>query len=163
MAIPGRAATILNTLAAAALMTVVSSACAGSVARDESGQVLEATVLDAFDLQVGDCFNDSGTEEVRNVEVVPCTNGHDFEVYHQFELDNGSFPGTDAIEQAWVEGCLAQFEPFVGVGFDESRLDISAVFPTEASWEQLDDRVILCSVTAVDGSRRSSSAAGSAF
>lgn len=142
---------------------MMATSCGSPVERDESGQVLQATVLDAFDLQVGDCFNDAGTDEVRSVEVVPCASGHDFEVYHQFELEGGSFPGDDVIEQAWVEGCLAEFETFVGVGFDESQLDISAVFPTEASWEQLDDRVILCSVTAVDGSRRSSSAEGSAF
>ena len=119
--------------------------------------------MEAFELRVGDCFNDSGTSEVRTVEVVPCTTGHDFEVYHEFELPDGSFPGQAAIEQAWVEGCLAEFESFVGVGFDESMLDISAVFPTEASWGQLDDRVVLCSVTAVDGVRRTSSAEGSAF
>lgn len=116
--------------------------------------------MEALDLQLGDCFNDPASAEVETVIVVPCDADHDFEVYHLFELPDGEYPGPEKLEEQWIQGCLPEFEPFVGVSFDESGLDISAIFPTEQSWEDLDDREVLCSVTAVDGSPRRSSARG---
>ena len=129
--------------------------------RDESGQVIESGTVEAFDLQLGDCFNDPGSAEVEQVIVVPCRLEHDFEVYHLFELADGPYPGADVLEDQWIEGCLAEFEPFVGVAFDASELDISAIFPTAQSWEEVDDREILCSVTAVSGVPRTASARAS--
>lgn len=130
-------------------------------ARDESGAHVESGTLAAFDLQLGDCFNDPGSGEVESVIVVPCAESHDFEVYHVFTMDDGPYPGTDVIQAEWIDGCLGEFEPFVGISFDSSILDISAIFPTQQSWEELGDRVILCSVTAVDGAPRTGSARGS--
>ncbi|MEL7208904.1 MAG: septum formation family protein [Actinomycetota bacterium] len=115
----------------------------------------------AFDLVLGDCFNAPGSAEVERVTVVACSEEHDFEIFHTFELDDGAYPGAEQLEDQWIQGCLAQFEGFVGSTFDESALDISAIFPTRESWNELGDREVLCSVTAVDGTPRSSSAAGS--
>ncbi|MCP3987555.1 MAG: hypothetical protein GY724_00650 [Actinomycetia bacterium] len=129
--------------------------------RDDDGVVVESGTLRAFDLLLGDCFNDPGSGEVEVVLVVPCVEPHDFEVYHVFMLDDGPYPGPAVIEDEWIEGCLAEFEPFVGVSFDVSVLDMSAIFPTRQSWDELDDRVVLCSVTAVDGEPRAGSARGS--
>ncbi len=118
-----------------------------------------------MELDVGDCFNapSSGSAMlVDQVTVVPCAEPHDFEVYHAFDLTGDAFPGDDVIEDRWISGCLDRFEPFVGIPFDQSVLDISAIFPTEETWESLDDREVVCSVTAVSGEPRSGSAAGSA-
>ena len=52
------------------------------------------------------------------------------------------------------EFCLAEFEPFVGMSFEDSELDINYFTPTEDSWTRLGDREILCfilSATAVTG------------
>lgn len=126
--------------------------------RDDSGQVVEAGELEAFDLQVGDCFNDPGADAVDTVMAVPCTELHDFEVYHSFDLADGDYPGADTIQSQWTQGCLAEFEGFVGTSFDQSLLDISGIFPTEETWNELGDREVLCSVTAVDGNPREGSA-----
>lgn len=117
--------------------------------------------VQAFDLQLGDCFNAPGSEEVERVTVVDCVEGHDFEIFHTFELADGPYPGAESLEDQWIQGCLARFEGFVGSTFDESMLDISAIFPTSESWNELGDREVLCSVTAVDGTPRTASAAGS--
>lgn len=131
--------------------------------RDASGALLEAGEVEALDLLVGDCFNGPGPqggETVLTVMVVPCSELHEFEVYHSFDLEDGTFPGVDAVEDLWIAGCLAEFERFVGITFDESELDISGIFPTEETWNDLDDREVLCSVTAVDGEPRAGSASG---
>ncbi len=123
--------------------------------------------VEALELEVGNCFNQPGADDssaagetVLTVMVVECGELHDFEVYHSFDLDEGAFPGAEAVEELWIAGCLAEFENFVGLSFDESELDISAIFPTRETWDDLDDREVLCSVTAVSGEAREGSASG---
>ena len=163
MGIVGR---ISSSLAVAVALTSLAVGCGlipeTGPSRDENGVVTESGELAAFDLQLGDCFNDPGLDQVETVTVVPCSLSHDFEVYHLFQMDDGPYPGADAIRDEWIQGCLAEFESFVGISFDVSALDISAIFPTEESWNELDDREVLCSVTAVSGLPRSGSARDSA-
>lgn len=129
--------------------------------RDASGALIEAGEVEALDLRVGDCFNGpgaDGADTVLTVMVVPCDELHEFEVYHAFDLADGAYPGTDTVQERWIAGCLDEFEGFVGVPFDESELDISGIFPTEETWNDLGDREVLCSVTAVSGEPRTGSA-----
>ncbi|MDH3679533.1 MAG: septum formation family protein [Acidimicrobiia bacterium] len=131
--------------------------------RDASGALIEPGEVEALDLRLGDCFNGPGAEggeTVLTVMVVPCDQLHEFEVYHAFDLADGDFPGMDVVQNLWISGCLDEFERFVGVPFDESDLDISGIFPTEETWNDLNDREVLCSVTAVSGEPRSGSARG---
>lgn len=133
-------------------VVVVATGCAGG----DDGEI------EAIELKVGDCFNEAVEESltVQSVMVVPCEEEHDFEVYHAFDLEDGAYPGVAGIEDLWIAGCLDRFEGFVGLPFDESVLDISAIFPTEETWNGLDDREVVCSVTAVDRAPRAGSAAG---
>lgn len=128
----------------------------------------DAGEVEALELEVSNCFNQPGSEDssgggvtVLTVMVVECSEAHDFEIYHSFDLEDGSFPGEEAVEELWIAGCLAEFESFVGISFDASELDISAIYPTRDTWEDLGDREVLCSVTAVNGEPRSGSASGS--
>lgn len=152
---------VLTVLIVAGGLTVGCGVLSSGPTRDDRGRVIEAGDVAPFELIVGDCFNDPGLDQVRTVTVVPCDEPHDYEIYHRFELGDGPFPGGEIIEDRWIQECLAQFEPFVGLAFDESVLDMSAIFPTQKSWEELDDREILCSVTAVDGTPRTRTAQGS--
>jgi hypothetical protein len=146
--------------------------------RDSSGQVVAAGEVKALDIQLADCFRkpaapagsnasavpaapSTESDAVEAVMVVPCVEPHDFEVFYSFNLTDGPYPGVESIEEQWVDGCLAQFEDFVGASFDDSILDISAIYPTEQTWNDMDDREVLCSVTAVDGSLRTGSARNS--
>lgn len=128
--------------------------------RDSTGQVIAPAEVDALDIHLADCFNNPGLDSVEQVMVVPCSEPHDFEVFFSFELPDGPYPGDDAIETTWFDGCLAEFEPFVGRKFDESALDVSAIYPTEQTWNELKDREVLCSITAIDGQKRTGSARG---
>ena len=97
-----------------------------------------------FSLEVGTCFDDpEGFGEIADVPIVECSDPHDNEVYYLFDLPDGSFPGTDAVETQAIDGCLAAFEPFVGLEYQSSILEISWLTPTSQSWDA-GDREIVC-------------------
>lgn len=77
-----------------------------------------------------------------SLPVVPCGEPHD-EVYFDFLLDDGEYPGDDAVLEASDSGCLAQFDAFVGVAYDSSTLDFYAYRPSEQSWAS-GDRAVSC-------------------
>lgn len=132
--------------------------------RDDSGAIVEtAEAADIFSIGVGDCTNDpddAATEEVQSVEAVPCDGPHDNEAYYAEDLPDGEFPGDDAVSTAADEICLTQFEPFVGLSYEESRLAFFPFRPTQESWEQADDREVLCMVYDAAGEPLVGTAAG---
>ena len=112
--------------------------------RDETTQeIVEESQADVFALRVGDCMNTVEEEVVSEVPVVPCGEPHDEEIYFDFTLDEGEFPGDDAVLEASESGCYAEFEPFVGLAYESSTLDFYAYRPTAESWAQ-GDRVVSC-------------------
>jgi Septum formation len=157
----GRLATL--GLATAIILTGCSAlqGAAGGVEpeRDRDGQVTEAAQANAFALRVGDCLNlDDApatdapvSEEVESVPTVPCDQEHDGEVYAVEDMDEGEFPGDEAVATAAEEFCLSEFQDFVGVAYDESPLDFTTFSPTEDSWNELDDRELLCIVVDPEG------------
>ena len=54
------------------------------------------------------------------------------------------------------DACLAAFEGYVGAAYDDSDLEITTLFPTEASWK-LGDRDIVCIAISNDGEKLSQS------
>jgi len=100
----------------------------------------------AEDLEVGDCLNDANLSGiVASVPVVPCSEPHDSETYAEFDLEDGPFPGKDAVNAQGDAGCVEAFTAFVGIAYNASKLDYSFYLPTETSWPQ-GDRRILCEV-----------------
>jgi hypothetical protein len=135
----------LSALAAGAAVTL--SAC-GAVT-----QILAGADNNVFDLNVGDCFIDSEMEavlvgeEVTEVPLVDCAEPHDSEFFHSHQMEDGDYPGDEAVNAAATEQCEGQaFTDFVGLPWDESALYALPLTPTEESWNQIDDREILCYV-----------------
>jgi len=127
-----------------ALALVVSACGAGNV----------------FNLEVGQCFNDpDAVDEVSDVPIVECDVPHDNEVYYLFDLPDGAFPGISSVQASADEGCLAQFETYVGQTYVDSALGYWALYPTEGSWEQ-DDREIVCVLSDWNGGKLSGSMQG---
>jgi hypothetical protein len=120
--------------------------------RDDSGAVVDAGRIDAFQMKIGDCFNDStsmtsDTEfEVSSVAGVPCADPHDNEVYAIFDVGVDSYPEGDGMSELAFNSCLKRFEPFVGKDYESSSLDILPMYPTLQSWKQRDDREVICAV-----------------
>ena len=101
---------------------------------------------DVFDVEVGNCIGDfQADEEVSNVDVVPCEEPHDQEIYAIFEVPDGEFPGEDSFEAQVQEDCIPEFETFIGMAWQESALDIKWLQPTEESWGE-GDRELVCTV-----------------
>lgn len=136
--------------------------------RDATGEVVEGGDLLPSKLRVGDCFDEpqledlGATEQIETelVDVVPCRGPHDAEVYHSFQLTGSDYPGQGFIDQQ-ARACVQEFKEFVGVTYTRSRLDFVYYFPTEESWNFLDDRGITCVVIDPVGGPVSGSLEGS--
>ena len=134
--------------------------------RDAGGAIDSGGRIDAFDIRVGDCFNDSSSastdeyEEVSSVGAVPCSEPHDNEVYAVFDLSLDEFPGRDEISNLAVEECVQRFEGFVGRDYQSSSLDVNPLYPTIEGWTAMGDREIVCSVYDMEFNKLTGSARG---
>lgn len=117
-------------------------------------------------VRIGDCFDDGEISDEDVVEVgavaaKPCGEPHDNEVFHRFELSGDTLPSDDAIMQQAGEVCIEVFDTFVGTVYEESELDFFPMWPGQAAWDA-GDRTVTCSIYALDGSKLTGSAQGTA-
>lgn len=133
-----------------AFVLLVATAAPALAAQDEpdqarTGAVVQEADVPVEDLEVGDCFLDSGSTEtaIELVRVVPCSLLHDNEVFHKFDLPTGTFPVEEKLERLAHIGCVEGFEGYVGETYDESPLEIQTLTPTEESWAA-GDREVIC-------------------
>ena len=116
----------------------------------------------ATEAAVGECFQDpEETDEVGELDKVDCDEAHDNEVIAVFDLEGDDFPGADEVQSQAEEGCVGEFEDYVGSTFEESDLDLFTITPTEETWDEADDREVICSVYALDESPLEGSVEGS--
>jgi len=134
-------------LAAVSVSALGLAACSGGDPDRDSTGVITASEegADIFAIQVGDCAGDLTTGELTELDVVPCADPHVSEAFASSDLDEGGYPGTEAIDAQAEEDCTAAFETFIGLPYQESELFATWLTPTEESWEQ-GDREILCFV-----------------
>ena len=102
-----------------------------------------------FDLAEGDCYNYDESEEVTDVDFVPCDEPHQREVYAVLsflESPGLPFPGSARVNDVAFDLCLERFDEFVGRPYSDSLLDVETFAPTRDSWEDLDDREVTCSL-----------------
>jgi len=123
------------------------------VDRDESGAIVGEGTLDAFQMRLGDCFNDPDTyaEEFSNLPGVPCTEPHDNEAFAVFDLTMTSYPETD-IADISEASCIDRFEAYVGRDYESSALDVVTMYPTQEGWAQ-NDREVVCAVFDMSGEK----------
>ena len=134
--------------------------------RDDSGAIVDAGNIGAFQLRSGDCFNDAGysfegEEQISSLPGVPCTQPHDNEVYAVFDVSLSSYPSSeDAMFEHALEKCLDRFPGFVGRDYETSELDILTLYPTQTSWRQ-NDREVVCAVYDINSTQLVGSARNS--
>ncbi len=145
---------------AAALGFVIYGAVT-DVDRDDSGAIVGGGSVDAFNVQVGDCFNDatSFSDEVSSVPGVPCSEPHDNEAFAVFDLSIESYPDAEAMYELSYNSCMEHFESFVGRDYDSSTLEITTMYPSAESWNQ-NDREVVCAVFDMNANQLVGSAAG---
>ncbi|WP_160050318.1 MULTISPECIES: septum formation family protein [unclassified Nocardiopsis] len=126
--------------------TVLSlSGCGAVMSLLGQGNVME--------LNVGDCFVESSMNtaladsEVSDVPLVDCAEEHDSEFFFSHEMTEDEYPGDAATQTQAEEICTGQnFTDFVGVSYDESEIYAAYLYPTQETWDLLNDREIICYV-----------------
>lgn len=135
-----------------------ASAPASATANDDGEE------RSVFDVEGGDCFSASG-DQVETVTVVDCEDPHIYEVFAVFdhEADAGEvYPGDDAILEYADAGCQPLFEDYVRIDYQTSIYWITSVTPSQATWDEGDDREIVCALTlGEEGTETTGSAEGS--
>jgi len=134
----------------------VALALGGCAASETQGSGATPTpTVEPFVLSVGDCI--ASVEEggptpapsavpLDSLPVADCSEAHGLEVFASFDLPSGPFPGDSLIIDAATDGCLAEFESFVGLPAFESTLNVKSVYPTQNSWLN-GDREVLCLIS----------------
>lgn len=114
--------------------------------RDESGQIVGAGDVDAFDLQVGDCLAEPEGTEIASVRGLPCSEPHDIEVIHNATLTGSTAPTETELGPLISQHCLPAFETYVGIPYgDHPTLYVDVLWPSPESWAE-GDRVLTCFV-----------------
>ncbi len=102
--------------------------------------------VSVWKLEVGDCLysDPSEDEEGAAVEVIDCSQPHFGEDYAHFDLaDTPTYPGDDEVDTAGEDGCIARFDDFADLDFDDSDVDFIYSTPTEDTWPD-GDREVIC-------------------
>lgn len=144
LAVAGAALALTVALTGCSALTDLLTVGATDAQRDEVGQVTDSANIDIFALKVGDCMPESPDGIISDMDVVPCSEPHDEEVYWEFTLPDGDFPTDEAISAAIEAECVPAFNTFVGLNYEDSVLDFYTIEPTEETWTQADDRVVQC-------------------
>lgn len=103
----------------------------------------EGTVADPDDLLVGTCFNqytylDRNDLPAQLTTAIGCSRPHNAQVYAILIHDappGAPYPGEEAVNTWGQRQCFELFEPFVGLAYVESRLEIGMITPSRTDWE----------------------------
>lgn len=117
---------------------------------DETGEITEASEADVTTIKVGDCLDAAALGTVvESVPTKPCSEAHDAEVFAAKDLADGDYP-ADIATQA-DEFCLAEFETYVGLSYDESELNLSSLYPEAQGWAMGDHEVVCLAILDAGG------------
>lgn len=140
----GAAVALAAVLSGCSLLSGMNSA---DVERDQdTGAAQEAGDVGIFNMRVGDCKMEDTPGSIEQTTIVPCDEPHDEEVYAEFALEDGDYPGDDAIEEISIDRCAAEFEKYVGAPYDPENGQYEFFYfqPSPESWDQLNDRIVQC-------------------
>lgn len=120
------------------MLAVGVGACSG----DDDGEA----VIGLQPSQIGTCldFGDSIGADVEKLPAVPCEDPHTHEIFAIETSDAETYPGFEALEADAQAQCLGAFDDYVGISAFDSELFFSWLVPTLTSWDQDDDRQIIC-------------------
>ena len=94
---------------------------------------------------IGDCVEESELSgSVDEIATVDCDEPHYAELIAKFDLDGDDYPGDEAVGTQGLEGCTSRFEDYVGIDYPSSIYYVGPVTPTEDTWNDADDREVLC-------------------
>lgn len=126
--------------------------------------------VSAFDIKPGQCLLPPKDvhQEISDLSVIDCGKPHTQEAYAVVKYDgagseNGApYPGQAKLDTFASGACGQRYESYVGVPYQDSSLFYTYLLPSPRSWQEGDDRNVICFVTttgeqlhaSVKGSRR---------
>jgi hypothetical protein len=132
--------------------------------------------ISVFAVQPGQCFTAPSAVKVQlsTLEKTSCSKPHTQEAYAivAYEPAAGAtasatgvaftapYPGDDVLAKFAQGVCAQRYGPYVGVDYLDSKLFFTYLLPSARSWQQEDDRNVICFVTTT-GSTLTSSVKGS--
>jgi len=94
---------------------------------------------------VGACVNTADLQgDITDIVTLSCDESHDAQLVGKFDMEDGDWPGDDAVQTAATEQCVPLFDDFVGAEYSSSSLYLNYVGPSEGTWTNAGDREVLC-------------------
>ncbi|MFD6548790.1 DUF4190 domain-containing protein [Streptomyces sp. NPDC058398] len=101
----------------------------------------------AFSLEVGECFDTPGGSLkglATDVDKVPCSGGHDAEVFADFTMDEGDYPGDDTLADEADGRCYLLRNTYAMDSWAvPENVGVYSFTPTSQSWRR-GDREVSC-------------------
>jgi hypothetical protein len=105
--------------------------------------VVTKGLIGGAELVPGDCLPSPSDPASRQVRLIACAEGHQYELYAKQELEDVSFPGQEALETRTNKFCAEAFEPYIGHPYAESSFQVVVLYPKEDNWKR-GEREISC-------------------
>lgn len=119
----------------AVLVVVLAGGYLFSARRADDGSLASAGNVGVDDLRVGDCFNSAFDAEISDVDGVPCSQAHEYEVFATATWEgDGTFPPDSQMDAIFFEVCEPSFASYVGEPYETSTVFGSMISPSEESW-----------------------------
>jgi len=133
------------------IATVVIVALATSAKRDDGGSIISEGTVSVTSLQVGDCVNGlQDSDDVASLPAVPCSVGHEGEVFVVFDLPPGPYPGESGLRGQVEVRCNAELDSYAPNAISDVTIGLFHVGPDEVSWDR-GDREVVCIASSLDG------------
>ncbi len=136
------------------LLGVLVVGVVGGCSDDDDQGAAGEPVLDVGARPPGTCLRieEDLPPEVTTLPVVGCDEPHTHEIYAVVsDKESDTFPGMDQLGAFAERECIRAFEPYVGISPFDSSLSFSWLVPSLDSWNDHDDRDVLCVLAAQDG------------
>jgi hypothetical protein len=145
----------------AVLVVVLAGGYLFSARRADDGSLASAGNVGVDDLRPGDCLNLGDEAEMADVDGVPCSQPHGYEVFELASWEgDGTFPPDSQLETIFLEACEPSFAAYVGEPWTTSAIYGSLITPTEGAWND-GARWVICLLYDPDDSQLTESLRGS--
>jgi hypothetical protein len=137
------------------LIVLLSACTAGGALLPTEVHPTEGTIA-AVTVAVGDCVNAVDGDISLGLDVVPCSDPHDWEVYADLpvtgEAEGAGVAATDSAVAAAEAGCSAAFLQFLGLAAgDASVLGYTYLIVEDTAGIGPADRTVYCLIGDLDG------------